>query len=130
MKTIKFLGNLGDLNYIPHFKRNSSNEKISFYNIGSGGQKVSFKSCYALALHRLAAKYHLRLPSLLIIDTPTKNIGEIVNKNICQAFYRLIAELKENELQGTQVVIVDKEYPFTSNDFPHIKLREMSIGKF
>ena len=125
---VEVTGSLSTTDYIPYFKLGSSKEKISYYNIGSGGQKVAFKSCYALALHRLAAKYDLRIPKILIIDTPTKNIGEIVNENICQGFYRLISELKEDELKGTQMIIIDKEYPFEKEDFPNLSLREMSVG--
>lgn len=45
---------------------------LHFFNAGSGGKKALFKACYAIAIHRLSAKYPSSpLPNILIIDTPT-----------------------------------------------------------
>ncbi|GAI65601.1 unnamed protein product, partial [marine sediment metagenome] len=59
----------------------------NFYNAGSGGKKTLFNVCYSIAIHLVAANNNLPLPSFLIIDTPMKNIGEDVNKNIFENFY-------------------------------------------
>lgn len=55
--------------------------------------------CYALAVHRVAANRKLPLPTLLMIDTPMKNISEDVNRNLFEASYRYLAD--EAELQPT-----------------------------
>ncbi len=82
----------------------------SFENAGSGGKKTLFKVCYALAVHAVAARHDLPLPRFLIIDTPMKNIGEDVNKDIFRSFYRYLYELAVGPLRSVQFVIVDKEY--------------------
>ena len=46
-----------------------------FADAGSGGKKVLFNVCYALAIHKVAAENGLPLPSLLIVDGPMKNIS-------------------------------------------------------
>jgi hypothetical protein len=79
-------------------------------NAGSGGKKTLFKVCYALALHVVAATNDLPLPRFLIIDTPMKNIGEEVNKDLFQAFYRYLYTMAAGPLESTQMIIVDKEY--------------------
>jgi hypothetical protein len=81
-----------------------------FDNAGSGGKKTLFKVCYALALHVVAATNDLPLPRFLIIDTPMKNIGEEVDKDLFQAFYRYLYTMAAGPLKGTQMIIVDKEY--------------------
>jgi AAA domain len=89
-----------------------SDEALKWYfsNAGSGGKKTLLKVCYALALHKVAADNNLPLPSLLIIDTPMKNIGEDVNNDIFESFYNYVYALSETSLSDTQIIIVDKEY--------------------
>ncbi len=82
----------------------------SFSNAGSGGKKTLLNACYALAVHRLAAKHNLPLPSFLIVDTPMKNIGEDVNREIFVSFYREVYKLAAGELSETQLVLIDKEF--------------------
>ena len=82
----------------------------NFFNAGSGGKKTLLNVCYALAVHEVAAQYDLPLPTFLMIDTPMKNIGEDVNRNIFQAFYLYLYELAANGLSNTQLIIVDKEF--------------------
>jgi rubrerythrin len=81
-----------------------------FYNAGSGGKKTLLNVCYALALHNVAAENRLPLPEFLIIDTPMKNIGEEVNRDIFISFYKLVYELAASTLKNTQFIIIDKEY--------------------
>ena len=81
-----------------------------FYNAGSGGKKTLLNVCYALALHNVAAENRLPLPEFLIIDTPMKNIGEEVNRDIFISFYKLVYELAASTLNNTQFIIIDKEY--------------------
>lgn len=83
----------------------------SFANLSSGGKKTIFKSCFALAVHCLARLTRNEvLPSLLIIDSPMKNISERENKEVFEGFIKLIYELAAKELAGTQIIIIDKEY--------------------
>lgn len=88
-----------------------------FYNAGSGGKKVLFNICYALALHLVAARNKLPLPNFLIIDSPMKSIGKDVNQDIFAAFYRYLYGLAAGPLTETQFIIVDNEYvaPTISN---------------
>jgi hypothetical protein len=46
----------------------------------------------------------------MIIDSPMKNISERENRVQFEGFHQLIYELSENELLGTQVILIDKEY--------------------
>jgi hypothetical protein len=82
----------------------------SFANIGSGGKKTLFKCCFAVALHRLATEIDALLPTLLIIDSPMKNISERENKEQFEGFHQMLYELVANELVGTQLILIDKEY--------------------
>ena len=82
----------------------------SFANMGSGGMKTIFKACYAIALHRLAARKGAALPSLLILDSAMKNVSERENRELFRDFYSMVYELATGELQGTQFVLIDKEF--------------------
>lgn len=82
----------------------------SFANLGSGGKKTLFKSCFAIALHRLAAKIGAVLPTILIIDSPMKNISERENKEQFEGFHKLVYGLAARELRGIQIVLIDKEF--------------------
>jgi len=82
----------------------------SFANMSSGGMKTIFKACYAIALHRLAAKTGAALPSLLILDSAMKNVSERENRELFHAFYGMVYELASTELRETQFVLIDKEF--------------------
>lgn len=83
---------------------------LSFANAGSGGMKSLFKTCYALAVHRLCAELGGALPNLLIIDTATKNVSSKENPEVVAAFYEFVYELATTELKDTQIVIIDNEF--------------------
>jgi uncharacterized Zn finger protein (UPF0148 family) len=90
---------------------------LSFDNAGSGGMKALFKTCYALALHRVCARVgDSRLPPVLIIDTPTKNVSSVENPEVIAAFFRLVYELAAGELGQTQFVIIDNEFNAVPED--------------
>lgn len=82
----------------------------SFSNLSSGGKKTLYKACFALAIHRLAAEVGALLPSFLVIDSPMKNISERENKEQFEGYHQLVYELLANEMEGTQVILIDKEY--------------------
>ncbi|MGB0385147.1 MAG: AAA family ATPase [Ardenticatenaceae bacterium] len=85
-------------------------DAYTFYDAGSGGKKTLLNVCYALSVHHVAAKHGLPLPTFLMIDTPMKNIGEDVNKNISLSFYKYLYDLARSSLSTTQIIIIDKEY--------------------
>lgn len=90
---------------------------LSFDNAGSGGMMALFKTCFALALHRVCARSgESRLPPLLIIDTPTKNVSSVENPEVIASFYRLVYELATKELVKTQFVIIDNEFNAVPED--------------
>lgn len=91
----------------------------SFSNLSSGGKKTLFKCCFALALHRLAREIGANLPTLLIIDSPAKNISERENKEQFEGFCEFVYELTATELSDTQVIVIDKEF---CAPFPALKL--------
>ena len=76
---------------------------------GSGGKKTLFNICYAVALHRLVEELNLPLPKFVIIDSPMKNIGTEVNKDIFVAFYNYVYHLLTTSMSETQLVIIDTE---------------------
>ena len=82
----------------------------SFSTLGSGGKKNLYKCCFALAVHRLSAKLGTLLPSLLIIDSPMKNISERENREQFEGFHQLLYQLSVNEFSGTQIILIDKEF--------------------
>lgn len=88
----------------------------SFFTAGSGGKKTLFTICFALALHRTAAQKGLPVPSLLIIDTPLKNITPDINPELVTAFYNYLYTVAETDLQDHQVVIIDQLLVLPSGD--------------
>jgi hypothetical protein len=101
----------------------------SFANMGSGGMKSIFKACFALALHRQAAKSGAALPSLLVIDSAMKNVSERENQELYEAFYTLVYELAAGELKDTQIILVDKEmFPAPEGLEVQVKERNMAPG--
>ncbi len=98
-------------NWIPMILEGGDEDAAwSFFDTGSGGKKTLLNVCYALAVHRVAAKNGLPLPSFLIIDTPMKNISEDVNKELFEAFYRYLYRLVKTDLSTVQLIIIDNDY--------------------
>lgn len=91
----------------------------TFYGVGSGGKKTLFNACYAIAVHIIAEKYGLKLPNILMLDTPMKNIPEDTNKDIFISFYTHLYELIQDELSETQIIIVDKEFFAPPDNFQY-----------
>lgn len=82
----------------------------TFTSMSSGGKKTLFKCCFAIAVHRIAARLEAPLPELLIIDSAMKNISERENRDQFEGFYRMLYKLKVGELASTQMVLIDKEF--------------------
>jgi len=102
----------------------------SFSNLSSGGKKTLFKACFAIAVHRLAVEIDALMPSILIIDSPMKNISERENKVQFENFHNLIYELVSHELVGTQIILIDKEH-FDPSDklFLNMSVRHMKLDE-
>lgn len=100
----------------------------SFDTLGSGGKKTLFKCCFALAIHRLAQEVGALLPTLLIIDSPMKNISERENRQQFEGFHKLLYELADTELAGTQFIVIDKEYcPPEAGQVLNLVARHMTV---
>ncbi|MBK7583796.1 MAG: hypothetical protein IPI67_26830 [Myxococcales bacterium] len=106
-------------NFYPQIVRPGEEEFIvaNHGNLSSGGKVTIFKCCYAIALHRLAARVNGPLPTLLIIDTPMKNISERNNRPIFESFYDMVYDLAGTELKETQFVLIDKEFRVPPESF-------------
>lgn len=116
-------------NFLPEvFSPQSGDLSItSFSNLSSGGKKSLFKACFAIAFHRLAVKINAVLPTLIIIDSPMKNISERENREQFEGFHQMLYELEETELSGTQFIMIDKEYCAPSENVRvNISVRHMT----
>jgi rRNA maturation endonuclease Nob1 len=99
----------------------------SFTNLGSGGKKTLFKCCFAVAVHRLAVEVGAMLPTLLLIDSPMKNISERGNRAQFEGFFEMLYDLCNSELKGTQFILIDKELCAPPKGFqPSFKARHMT----
>jgi hypothetical protein len=80
----------------------------SFADAGSGGKKTLFNVCYALAVHRVARKQGLKLPTFLIVDSPTKNISKDLNQELVRLLYAQIYRLA-SEYPDLQLLLIDSD---------------------
>lgn len=78
-----------------------------FWDTGSGGKKTLFNVCYALALHTVAVLRGLPVPSILVIDSPTKNISELENPALIRALYVQAYQLSALADGGVQLLLID-----------------------
>lgn len=112
---------------LPFISNQNEIAVTNFYNLGSGGKKTIFKACFALAVHMLAREINSPLPTLLIIDTPMKNISERENKDVFENFYNLVYDLVQKELKDVQLILIDKEFYQPSDEIKiDINTRHMS----
>lgn len=87
-----------------------SEQEWGFWDTGSGGKKTLFNVCYALALHEVARERQMPVPSILIIDSPTKNISDDENPELVQSLYREIYRFAANRNgAGTQFLLIDSD---------------------
>ena len=92
-------------NWLPYVRH--ADQEWSFADAGSGGKKTLFNVCYALATHRVALDRGLSLPSLLMIDSPTKNITRDEDPELVDALYARIYDLARDFAGTLQLVLVD-----------------------
>ena len=99
-------------NFVPYLKPSGEGEFsiVEFASLGSGGKLTLFKTCFALAIHRVSMKSNKLLPSFLIIDSPMKNIETKQDEEIFKGFHKLIYSLASDELKDLQFIIIGSEY--------------------
>jgi hypothetical protein len=81
-----------------------------FDSSGSNGRRVLFVICYALAVHQVAEQHALPLPSILLLDTPTKDVSRDVNALIHDAVNSRIYDLARTDLRETQLIVADASF--------------------
>ncbi|MEO7275563.1 MAG: hypothetical protein ABIX28_21375 [Vicinamibacterales bacterium] len=84
-------------------------QQWNFWDAGSGGKKTLFNVCDALALHRVALKKGMPLPSVLVIDSPTKNISEDENPELVRRLYDEIYDLAQASEDGQSIQLIDSD---------------------
>jgi len=85
-------------------------QRWGYWDTGSGGKKTLFNVCYALALHAVALERQMPLPTILVIDSPTKNISESENPELVGSLYEEIYRLaREPENDPLQFVLIDSD---------------------
>jgi len=102
------------------------NTSWSFWDTGSGGKKTLFNVCYALALHAVAIKKNLPVPSLLIIDSPTKNISEDENPELVASLYAEIYHLAAECRGKLQMLLIDSDFVPPQIEVPDMIIRHMA----
>jgi hypothetical protein len=99
----------------------------SFWETGSGGKKTLFNVCYALALHSIAIEKNMPVPSLLIIDSPTKNISDEENPELVKSLYKEIYNLaRRHSKEELQLVLIDSDLVLP--DPPMTSFRERRLA--
>lgn len=104
-----------------------ANQEWGFWDTGSGGKKTLFNVCYALAVHEVARERNLPTPSVLVIDSPTKNISDDENPELVTALYReiyRIAELRNGS--GIQFLLIDSDLVEPEGDLDGFIERRMA----
>jgi len=84
-------------------------QEWDFWDAGSGGKKTLYNVCYAIALHRVGLEKGLPIPSLLIVDSPTKNISEDENPAIVHSLYNEIYSLAGAYPAEIQFLLIDSD---------------------
>jgi DNA repair exonuclease SbcCD ATPase subunit len=101
------------------------NVQWDFLNAGSGGKKTLFNVCYALAIHSIALERNMPVPSILIIDSPTKNISDDENPELVQSLYEEIYCLAGNQKgKLLQFLLIDSDLVE-----PNIELQSFSARR-
>lgn len=96
----------------------------SFWDTGSGGKKTLFNVCFALAVHSVARERGLPLPTVLIVDSPTKNISKDLDSEVVRALYGEIYRLAG--MGGVQIVLIDSDFIAPPLDLEGVEVRRMT----
>ncbi len=102
-------------------------QEWGFWDAGSGGKKTLFNVCYALAIHEVAQERGMPVPSILVIDSPTKNISEDENPELVQSLYREIYRFaSEGTAHRTQFLLIDSDIVCPEKDIAGFSQRRMA----
>lgn len=80
-------------------------------------EKTLFNVCYALAIHRAALIHDLPVPTVLIVDSPTKNINEDEDPELIQALYRELYKLVRDSEGKIQLILIDSDLYLPDHNF-------------
>jgi hypothetical protein len=104
-----------------------SEQEWGFWDTGSGGKKTLFNVCYALAVHEVARERGMPVPSILIIDSPTKNISEDENPELVQSLYREIYRFASvGKGSVTQFLLIDSDLVEPRTEVPGFLQKRMA----
>ena len=102
-------------------------QEWNFWDAGSGGKKTLFNVCYALAIHAAGMEAEMPVPSILVIDSPTKNISEDEDPELVNALYREIYRFAAMDGERkTQFLLIDSGLVLPREDTPGFRLRHMA----
>ena len=113
---------LSPQNWSPSIRHNG--QEWNFWDAGSGGKKTLFNVCYALAVHAAGVEEGMPVPSILIIDSPTKNISDDENPELVGALYREIYRFASTG--RTQFLLIDSDLVRPIEGVPHFQHRHMA----
>ena len=111
-------------NWIPEIIHNDTT--WGFSETGSCGKKTLFNVCYTLAIHSIAIRWKLPVPSMLIIDSPTKNISKDENPDLVNSLYEEIYKFALENYGNLQFILIDSDYVAPKIELPDIKKRHMA----
>jgi DNA repair exonuclease SbcCD ATPase subunit len=102
-------------------------QEWTFWDTGSGGKKTLFNVCYALAIHTVAMERGMPVPTVLIIDSPTKNISEDENPQLVRSLYAEIYRIAggQND-RKPQFLLIDSDLVGPSEALPGFSERRMA----
>lgn len=104
-----------------------STQEWGFWDTGSGGKKTLFNVCYALAIHEVARERGMPVPTVLIIDSPTKNISEDENPELVASLYQEIYRFAADATGGqTQFLLIDSALVEPGTDLGGVRYRHMA----
>jgi hypothetical protein len=102
-------------------------QEWTFWDAGSGGKKTLFNVCYALAVHDAARIKGMPVPTVLIIDSPTKNISDDENPELVSALYREIYRLASTSKgSATQFLLIDSDLVSPQVELPTFSERHLA----
>ena len=102
-------------------------QEWTFWDTGSGGKKTLFNVCYALAIHAVALERRMPVPSILIIDSPTKNISEDENPELVRSLYSEIYRLARGQNgRALQFLLIDSDIVRPTTELPGFVERRMA----
>jgi hypothetical protein len=102
-------------------------QKWGFWDTGSGGKKTLYSVCYAIALHAVAMDRNLPVPSLLVIDSPTKNISDDENPDLVRALYDEVYRLADRHGdRRVQLLLIDSDLVAPQSELAGFTERRMA----